>query len=193
MTLWTPAYITDGSLDLWFDASNAPSVSLTGSSVNSWTDLAHSVVVSAINGNPVYTANVQNGLPAIDIGTVNTDTIRLQNTSTSFANFSNPMSLFVVLNLARQWAPTITCRSSAPMLAPPSGQARRKPYGRPAQKSWAYSTRLAAGRLARRRSQITGLVLAFPAVRGGLLMRSSMEWREAPSQCRLAIAIPNRH
>jgi hypothetical protein len=97
MTLWTLANLTDGSLDLWFDANNAGSLSLSGSNVNSWTDLANSVVMTSTGTTPTYSASLLNGLPGIVFPSSGGGGFK--NTSTAHGNFSGSLSVFAVLTI----------------------------------------------------------------------------------------------
>lgn len=96
MTLWTPANLSPGP-DLWFDANNSSSLVLSGSNVTSWTDLAHGVSTTFIIGstNPTYTASLLNSLPGITFSGGG----GLGNNSTGYANFSNDISVFAVVNI----------------------------------------------------------------------------------------------
>jgi hypothetical protein len=93
MALWTPGNLNDGSLELWFDANNSGSLSLTGSTVNSWTDLVHSVSAVPTQTAPTYNASLLNSLPGIVFAggatTTGLDT-------SSHGSFSNPVSAFIV-------------------------------------------------------------------------------------------------
>lgn len=95
MALWTPVYITDGSLDLWFDATTG--VVTSGSNVTSWTDLVNGVSATLLHGStaPTYTASLLNGLPGITCAAGG----GLGNTSTSFGNLNahDASALLVIL------------------------------------------------------------------------------------------------
>jgi hypothetical protein len=97
VTLWTPVNITDGTLDLWFDANNYGSLALSGSNVNSWTDLANSVVMTTTGTTPTYSASLLNGLPGIVFPSSGGGGFK--NTSTTHGNFSGPLSVFAVLTI----------------------------------------------------------------------------------------------
>lgn len=94
MTLWTPANLNDGSLELWFDANDS-TLSHTGATFNSWTDRANSVVLTSSGGTaPTYTASLLNGLPGLTFSAGG-----LGNTSTTKALITNPLSIFAVMTM----------------------------------------------------------------------------------------------
>lgn len=96
--LWTPS--NEGSVDLWFDANNSGSLSRSGSNVNSWTDQASGVAVSAIATNPTYNSNLLNGLPGVVFASGGFAA------NTSHGSFSGPLSIYAVIKMtaAFSWA-----------------------------------------------------------------------------------------
>jgi hypothetical protein len=113
--LWSPAN-DDSSLDLWFDANNSGSLSRSGSNVNSWTDLASSVTVTATSIKPTYNSNLLNGLPGIVLsGGANCGFTA----NTSHGSFSGPLSIYAVISIAStaQHAQAIFAALPAPVIA----------------------------------------------------------------------------
>jgi hypothetical protein len=91
--LWTPANITT---TIWLDASDASTVTLSGSLVTSWNDKSgNSHNFAAQTGNePAYQLTSQNGLNTINFA--NVGTARQYLTNTSFQYASDEISLFSV-------------------------------------------------------------------------------------------------
>ena len=96
MALWTPTNISDGSLELWFDATTG--VVTSGANVTSWTDRVHNVSTT-LRGTvaPTYTASLLNGLPGITCA--GTGGLANTSTGTTRSNFNNDISALVVMQI----------------------------------------------------------------------------------------------
>jgi len=81
---------------LWFDAADASTITLNGSTVSSWRDKsanAYSVIQPTSANQPTYTTNLLNGLPGIQLS----QTTHLYQIGSSIPNFSSSASTTVVM------------------------------------------------------------------------------------------------
>jgi len=84
------------SCQLWFDAADASTITLNGSTVSSWRDKsanAYSVIQPTSANQPTYTTNLLNGLPGIQISAAT----YLYQVASSIPNFSSSASTTVVM------------------------------------------------------------------------------------------------
>lgn len=81
---------------LWFDAADASTITLNGSTVSSWRDKsanAYSVIQPTSANQPTYSTNLLNGLPGIQLS----QTTHLYQIGSNIPNFSSSASTTVIM------------------------------------------------------------------------------------------------